>query len=103
MTRYTFKTTITVVVNMADEGEESSEGEVTNYSAPEAQAESAREWAEQAMPLDGDYCEPWVTIDKPTLELVKVEPMAPHSCEGPWFNCPDCRASNHYGFKGNFR
>jgi hypothetical protein len=57
VTRYTFRTTITVTVDMADEGEESEiDGEATHWDSPTAQRDSALEWAESAMPLQ-DYAE----------------------------------------------
>ena len=68
MTRYTYRTTITVTVDMADEGEE-YEGE-TQHWEPGEQEKSAREWAEQAMPLTEDYGEEFVTVDAPPLALV---------------------------------
>ena len=73
MTRYTYQVTITVTVAMSDEGEE-FEGEPAHWDTPEAQEQSAREWAEQAMPLTEMFAEDWVTVDAPPLALVKMEP-----------------------------
>jgi hypothetical protein len=79
-TRYVYRTTITVTVNMADAGDEHSEGDVQPEWGPGEQAESAREWAEQALPLTQTYEEPWVTIDAPPLTLVKTEPAEGGKC-----------------------
>ena len=69
MTRYTYSTTITVTVDMADEGED-GEGEPVHWDSKADQEESAREYAEQAMPLHETYGEDFVTIDCPQLTLV---------------------------------
>lgn len=68
MTRYTFTSTIKVTVDMADEGE-TYEGEIMHWDSPEAQEESAREWAEQAMPTHETFGEDFVTVDAPSLTL----------------------------------
>jgi len=73
VTTFIYQTTITVTVRMADEGEISEiDGEPTHWDAPAAQEESAREWAEQAMPLI-DYAEDFVKVDAPPLALVPSE------------------------------
>lgn len=69
---YTYQTTITVRVIMADEGELWDDGEPAHWETPAAQEESAREWAEQAVPLTEDYAESWVTVDAPPLRLVSA-------------------------------
>lgn len=70
-TIYTYETTITVRVTMADEGDVSEiDGKPTHWDSPAAQEESAREWADQAMPLSPDYAEEWVEIDVPPLTLI---------------------------------
>ncbi len=71
MTRYTYKTTITVHVDMADEGEP-FEGEPVHWDSPTAQEESAREYADQAMPLHETYEEDFVEIDVPDLQLIST-------------------------------
>lgn len=71
MTRFTFRTTITVEVDMADEGERGDyDGEVTHWGSPEEQEESARDWARQAMPLGETYGEEWIEVEVPELKLV---------------------------------
>lgn len=70
MTRYTYRTTITVTVDMADEDKD-FDGEPVHWDSPEAQQESAREYAEQAMGEDGP--EEWVSVDCPPLALVSAE------------------------------
>ncbi len=73
MTRYTYQTTITVHVDMADEGE-TYEGEPVHWDSPLAQSESAEEWADQAMPLHETYEEDFVEIDVPQLRhIAKAE------------------------------
>jgi hypothetical protein len=70
MTKYTYRTTITVTVDMADEGEE-FEGEPVHWDTPQAQQESAQEYAEQAMPLHETFGEDFVQVDAPDLAFVK--------------------------------
>ncbi len=71
MTTYVYQTTITVTVHMADEGEQSeSDGEIQHWDSPAAQEESAREWAEEAMPLHETYGEEFVEVNVPDLRLV---------------------------------
>jgi hypothetical protein len=70
---YTYTTTITVKVHMANEGED-FEGEPVHWDTPTAQEESAREYAEQAMPLTETYEEDFVEIDAPPLSLVPERP-----------------------------
>ncbi len=72
MTRYTYRTTITVRVSMADEGEE-FEGESVHWDPPTAQEESAREYADEAMPLHETYGEDFVDLDVPDLLLIGEE------------------------------
>ena len=72
-TRYVYQTTITVTVEMADRGELDAEGDFAEYD-PLTQEDSAREWAEQAMPVEF-YPEKWVTVDAPPLKLIRTEPV----------------------------
>ncbi len=72
MTRYIYKTTITIVVDMADEGED-FEGEPVHWEDSTDQEESAREYADMAMPLHETYEESFVEIDVPDLALVLKE------------------------------
>ena len=75
MTTFVYETTIRVEVAMADDGEKGTEGyetETLKWESPEAQEESAREWANQAMPLHETYEEPWVKIEVPELTLVET-------------------------------
>lgn len=78
MMRYVYQTTITVEVLMADDGETGTEGyetDIAKWDSPDEQQKSAREWAEQAMPMQ-DYAEPWVKVDAPELKLIRTEPAA---------------------------
>ena len=110
--RYVFESVVRVVVDMADSGAQSDvDGEPIVWG-PGEQEESAREWAEQAMPLHETFPEPWVTIECPPLKLIRTAPSdeaVPHAEEhdhernAPWWDCEVCRRTNHYGFKGNFR
>ena len=67
-TRYVFRRTTTVTVTLADPGEISDDGEPGPKTAEERD-ESAREWAEQALPLD-DYAEPFVEVEHGPIELI---------------------------------
>ena len=67
-TRYVFRRVTTVTVTMADPGEMDAEGEPGPATAEERD-ESAREWAEQALPLD-DYAEPFVEVEHGPIELI---------------------------------
>lgn len=75
MTTYVYETTIRIEVRMADDGETGSEGyetEALKWESPEEQEESARQWANTAMPLHETYEEDWVTINVPDLTLVET-------------------------------
>jgi hypothetical protein len=69
-TRYVYRRTTTVTVVMADPGEVDGDGEPACATTKERD-ESAREWAEQALPLD-DYGEDWVTVEHGPVECVLV-------------------------------
>ena len=81
MTTYTYSTTITVTVHMAGDGE-TFDDEVQHWDSPEAQEESAREWAMQALPLE-TYAESFVEVDAPplTLDARHSEPTREHDSE----------------------
>jgi hypothetical protein len=72
MTRFTYRTMITVTVDMADEGED-FEGEPVHWASKVEQEKSAREYAEQAMPLHETYGEDFVRVDAPRLTLGVIE------------------------------
>lgn len=94
MTRYTYRTTITVTVDMTDEGEREerdSESSIMHWDSPEDQERSAQMWAIQALPL-ADYVEDWVYVDAPPLKLVSTcsvtQPSAgPEQEEEPICTC----------------
>jgi len=67
-TRYVFRRTTTVTVEMADPGE--TGGYCEPAETPAARDESARLWAEEALP-EG-FPEEWVTVEHGPLE--RVEP-----------------------------
>lgn len=73
-TRYVFRRVTTVTVLMTDPGEVSSDGEPAPATAEERD-EGAREWAEQALPLD-DYAEDFVEVEHGPTELIdkRAEP-----------------------------
>lgn len=72
MTIYVYETTIRVEVQMADDGEMDHDECPLKWASPEEQERSAREYAEQALPLTEDYTEEWVKIDAPDLKLVET-------------------------------
>ncbi len=77
MTTYTYQTTITVKVHMADAGEPDYDDEPAQWDDDSAQQESALEWAEQVMPLHETYAEDFVEIDCPALKLISRVPAPP--------------------------
>jgi hypothetical protein len=70
-TRYVYRTTITVTVDMGDDGD-LYEGQPQTW-APGEQEASAREWAEQALPLIEAFGEDFVDVDAPALTLVETK------------------------------
>lgn len=93
-TRYVFRRTTTVTVTMADPGEviEDSDGgpgyvDPDGPKTAEERDESAREWAEQALPLD-DYAEDFVTVEHGPVELLSQEPAGEENAEEPV--CSSC-------------